>query len=141
MLASVARISFSSLNAGTMTEIFTGLLTMDTPAAHAPRQSDRTVGGLQKRIQIPISKLRLNNLRFEISNLRVETLTPFLHFGRGLRTINFVPRHPKKSPSPRAASPRTDPLKALKSSAQTPALTDDAHGIWLYRGNSLAATV
>jgi len=61
-----------------------------------------------------------------------------LHFERGLRTIDFVPRHPKKPPSPRAASPRTDPLKTLKSAAQTPALTDDAHGIWLYRGNSLA---
>ena len=51
-----------------------------------------------------------------------------------------MPRHPKKAPNPLGASPRSDPLKSLKSAAPAPvpALTDDAHGIWRYRGNSLA---
>src|SRR6185436_17137044 len=82
MLPSVARMSFSSLNAGTMMEIFTGLLTMDRAPAHVPGQRCRTAGQLQKQIQIPTSKLRLHNLRFEISNLRLETLETSTADGR-----------------------------------------------------------
>ena len=63
-----------------------------------------------------------------------------MQFARPLRTIELVPRHPKKAPRPQAVPTRKDPLANLKSAdaSLAAALADDAQGVWLYRGNSLA---
>ncbi len=65
--------------------------------------------------------------------------TPFLQFTRPLRTIQPVPRHPKKAPRAPAVPTGRDPLADLQveNARLAPALADDAHGLWLYRGNSL----
>jgi len=51
-----------------------------------------------------------------------------------------VPRHPQKSPPAPAILPGQNPLAGLRidGAAATPAFADEAHGIWLHCGNSLA---
>lgn len=65
--------------------------------------------------------------------------TSFLHFTVANQTIRGVPRHSQKRSKAPGVSAGANPLDGLKLEGKSvaPLLSDDARGVWLWRGNSL----